>query len=31
MVLLQNLKDIEFGDNLGYMRENTYNVTTTAD
>lgn len=31
MVLLQNLKDIEFGDNLGYMRENTYNVTSTAD
>jgi hypothetical protein len=31
MVLLQDLKDIEFGDNLGYMRENTYNVTSTAD
>lgn len=31
MVLLQDLKNLEFGSNLGYMRENTYNVTSTAD
>jgi hypothetical protein len=31
MVMLMNLTDIEMGDNLGYMRENTYNVTSTAN
>lgn len=31
MVVLMNLTDIEMGGNIGYMRENTYNVTTRAD
>lgn len=31
MVMLMNLTDIEMGGNIGYMRENTYNVTTRAD
>jgi len=30
VVTLMNLTDIELGHNLGYMRENTYNVTSDA-
>jgi len=25
-----NMTDVEMGNNLGYMRDNTYNVTSTA-
>ncbi len=31
MVTLQNMTDLELGGNLGYMKENTYNVTSTSD
>ena len=31
VVMLMNLTDIEMGNNLGYIRENTYNVTSTAN
>lgn len=30
MVELMNMTDVEMGNNLGYMRDNTYNVTSTA-
>lgn len=31
VVMLMNLTDIEMSGNLGYIRENTYNVTSTAN